>query len=448
MKKPIHEFDFWQNIVQNYVKTYIHFFYDKVTVVGSNKVPKDKPVILAINHQNALMDPLNVICALKGPSVFMARADVFKSEKIAKILRFFKMLPVFRIRDGIKSLQNNDAVFEEAISILEGKGRLGILPEGNHFGERKLRILKKGIARIAFQAEERNDFNLDVQIVPVGVDYTNYINFGADLLVHFGEPFSLSNFKDQYKENPQRGMNLFLQELREKMLPQMLHIEDSEHYDQIEALKNIYIQDLLAKRKLKDDHQKIIVKSQEISDSLIEYKADSFDEFEKLCKTALEIKDTVKEFGIRKWVVAQKRHYWLEIVFNYMLLAVLFPFFIYGVVANFLPFYIPVLVSRKIKDPQFVSSIRFSVAMATFLIFYLIYIILLLVFVKPWYLAIGIFISIFLFGILSFRYFIGFKKTWVKTKVSIWKIMKNGTWLNLKYNWDDTVQKLSEIIEK
>jgi 1-acyl-sn-glycerol-3-phosphate acyltransferase len=105
MKKPIHEFDFWQNIVQNYVKTYIHFFYDKVTVVGSNKVPKDKPVILAINHQNALMDPLNVICALKGPSVFMARADVFKSEKIAKILRFFKMLPVFRIRDGIKSLQ-------------------------------------------------------------------------------------------------------------------------------------------------------------------------------------------------------------------------------------------------------------------------------------------------------------------------------------------------------
>ena len=171
MKKPIHKFDFWQNVLQQYTKLYIYTFYDRITVVGRDKIPTNKPVILAINHQNALMDALTVICSLKGPSVFMARADIFQSKTIAKILRFFKILPIFRIRDGIKNLQNNDAVFEEAVELLVDNGRLGILPEGNHFGERHLRVLKKGIARIAFQAEERKNFSLDIQVVPVGLDY-------------------------------------------------------------------------------------------------------------------------------------------------------------------------------------------------------------------------------------------------------------------------------------
>ncbi len=370
MKKPIYQFDFWQNIIQNYVRIFIYTFYDKVTVVGREKVPKNKPVILALNHQNALMDPLTVICSLKGPSVFMARADVFKSKTIAKILRFFKVLPIFRIRDGIKSLQNNDAVFEEAVGIMEGKGRLGILPEGNHAGVRRLRVLKKGIARIAFQAEERHDFNLDVQIVPVGLDYSNYINFGADLLIHYGDPLPISDFKDLYLENPQKGMNALMQELRERMIPQMLNIDDLEHYDEIETLKDIYIQHLLAKRKLRDNHHEIIEKSQIISDQIIEFKNSSFDEFEKLGKTALEIKESNRAMGIRYWVSAKKRHYWLGIILNHILLIALFPFFIYGFVTNFLPFYIPVLISQKIKDLQFISSIRFATAMITFLLFY------------------------------------------------------------------------------
>lgn len=446
MKKPIHHFDFWQNILQQYVRTYIYFFYDKVTVVGREKVPTDKPVILAINHQNALMDPLTVICALKGPSVFMARADIFQSKAIAKILRFFKVLPIFRLRDGIKNLQNNDAVFEEAVGLLEGDGRLGILPEGNHFGERRLRVLKKGIARIAFQAEERNNFSLDIQVVPVGLDYSHYINFGSDLMVRFGDPFPISDFKELYQENEQKGMNAFMQELKERMVPQMLNIDDSDYYDEIEALKDIYIQHLLALRKLKDNHKDIVEKSQLITNKLIKLKNDKFEEFEKLGKTALGIKDAVKEMGLRNWVPARKRHYWLEIILNTMGLLVLFPFFVYGFITNFLPFYIPVLASMKIKDPQFVSSIRFAVAMVTFLLFYTTYLILLLIFVNPWILGLGIFVSIFLFGILSFRYFVGVKKTFAMLKVSIWKLRKNDAWMNLKYNWNNTVDKLSKYI--
>ena len=448
MKKPIHKFDFWQNVLQQYTKLYIYTFYDRITVVGRDKIPTNKPVILAINHQNALMDALTVICSLKGPSVFMARADIFQSKTIAKILRFFKILPIFRIRDGIKNLQNNDAVFEEAVELLVDNGRLGILPEGNHFGERHLRVLKKGIARIAFQAEERKNFSLDIQVVPVGLDYSHYINFGADVLINYGDPISIADFRELYEENAQKGMNAFMQELRERMIPQILNIEDSEHYNEIETLKDIYIKHLLTKRKLKDDHKQILVKSQQIVNQLIDIKKNEPESFYKLGKTALHIKDNIKELGIRYWVPAQKRHGFLEIILNIFVLVVLFPLVAFGFVTNFIPFYIPVLASRKIKDPQFISSIRFGVALVTFLLFYLIYLILLLVFVKPWLLALGIFASIFICGIISFRYYVIVKKTFAKLKVNFWKIIKNETWLNLKYNWDATVIKMDELIKQ
>jgi 1-acyl-sn-glycerol-3-phosphate acyltransferase len=447
MRKPIHQFNFWHNVLQKYTQLYIYTFYDRVTVVGRDKIPTDKPVILAINHQNALMDALTVICSLKGPSVFMARADIFQSKTIAKILRFFKILPIFRIRDGIKNLQNNDVVFEEAVELLVDKGRLGILPEGNHFGERHLRVLKKGIARIAFQAEERKNFSLDIQVVPVGLDYTHYINFGADVLINFGDPISIADFKDQYQENAQKGMNAFMQELRERMIPQMLNIEDSEHYNEIETLKDIYIHHLLANRKLRDDHEHIVEKSQQIINQLIELKSREPETFNNLGKTALHIKDNIKELGLRYWVAAKKRHWFFEIIVNFFVLVVLFPVFIFGFVTNIIPFFIPVLASRKIKDPQFVSSIRFGAALVTFLLFYLIYLVLLLVFVKPWLLALGLMASIFICGIVSFRYYVGFRKTFAKLKVIFWKLTNNDNWLNLKYNWDATVNKMDDFIQ-
>ena len=448
MKRLIHQYDFWYGALRSYVKIYLFTFYDKITVVGKEKIPKGKPIIFAINHQNALMDPMAVLGNLKGQPVFMARADIFQSKVIAKILHALKILPIFRIRDGRKNLQNNDAVFEEAIGVLQAKKILAILPEGNHFGERRLRALKKGIARIAFQAEERNNFELDVQIVPVGLDYSHYINFGADLLVNFGDPFPINKYKNLYLENPQKGMNNFLEELKQKMIPQMLNINDSENYNEIEALKDIFVHHLLANRELQHNHKKIVDKSQEISNKVIELKNASQNEFERLGKTALEIKDGIREMGIRYWVLAHKKYNWIGIILSYILLIALFPFFVFGFATNFIPFYLPVVATRKIKDPQFVSSIRFAASIITFTLFYLTYIIVLLVFIEPWPLAIGIMVSIFLFGILSFRYFIGFKKTGVKMRVNIWKIKKNRNWLDLKQKWDATVAELTKIIER
>lgn len=448
MKKPIHQFSYRYELLRRYVYVFFRFFYNRISIVGKENIPDDKPIIFTINHQNALMDALTVIGAVKGQTVFMARADIFQSKFIAKLLRAIKILPIFRIRDGIKNLQNNDAVFEEAVGILEAKRRLAILPEGSHLGERRLRVLKKGIARIAFQAEERHNFELDIHIVPVGLDYSNYINFGANLLVNVGEPFPIRKYKELYLENKQKGMNAFLKELRGKMIPQMLHIDDSESYDKIKAITDIYIQHLLAKKELRSNHLNIINKSQQISDKLIKLKSTNLDSFDKLGVVAIKVKKSIVDLNIRDWVPTHKKYSWIGILSSYLLLVAMFPIFVFGFVTNILPFHLPVIASGKIKDPQFVSSIRFGVSIFSFTIIYFIYLILLLVFVKPWYIAIGVLFSMLIVGVISAKYYIFFKKTRAKLKVNIWNINKYKDWQGLKQNWDTVIENTTETLSE
>ena len=82
---------FWHNNV----------FYRKVIVLGRENINPDDPLIFAPNHQNALMDALAVLFTHKGQPVFLARADIFKRKTIAAILYFLKILPVYRIREGL-----------------------------------------------------------------------------------------------------------------------------------------------------------------------------------------------------------------------------------------------------------------------------------------------------------------------------------------------------------
>ncbi|HCY01414.1 MAG TPA: hypothetical protein DG754_14855 [Bacteroidales bacterium] len=52
-------------------------FYFKSTIEGLENIPKDKPIILAPNHQNALMDALAVLCTKTWQPVFVAPAGIF-----------------------------------------------------------------------------------------------------------------------------------------------------------------------------------------------------------------------------------------------------------------------------------------------------------------------------------------------------------------------------------
>ena len=122
--------------------------------------------------------------------VFIARGDIFKKDRVAKILRFLKILPTFRTRDGgVSDIKYNMTSFGIAAKVLNDGGTLVIAPEAQHQQGHYLGSFKKGFPRIAFAAEEMADFKLDLQILPVNIHYKDYYNARSEVVLTVGEPF-------------------------------------------------------------------------------------------------------------------------------------------------------------------------------------------------------------------------------------------------------------------
>ncbi len=357
------------------LKSYTDFcfkIYFRTKVIGLKKLPTDKSLIFAPNHQNSLIDALAVLSIKRWQPVFLARADVFKGKTLRKILTFFKILPVYRIRDGYQNLALNDDIFRKTLDVLKNRNGIGILPEGNHFGQRRLRTLKKGIARISFQAEDACNNELNIQIIPVGLNYSNYINLRSKLLIRLGDPIDVSKYLDLYRQNPAQAYNALIEELEVGMKKEMIQIDDEATYNEYESLREIFTPAYIKKNRLSCGQNSQFEVDKKMIAAVDGYRVKDQTGFDLLMNQTRDYSSKIKEAGLTyKSVQKSALKLWALILKVPILIATL-PLFIYGYVNNFIPISAAYKVSQKIKDDQFISSIRFVVGMFLFPIAYLI----------------------------------------------------------------------------
>ncbi|MCK5694941.1 MAG: 1-acyl-sn-glycerol-3-phosphate acyltransferase, partial [Bacteroidales bacterium] len=218
----VHKRNWFYYMIYPYVKLFFFKFYGRVEVRGLKNIPRNEAVIMAPNHQNALMDALILLFSAPQDIVFLARADIFNNRVLAFFLNSMKMLPVFRQRDGAAELGKNVDIFDISVDVLHNRHFLCVMPEGNHGTKRRLRTIVKGIFRIGFKAQEEYGNKPFVKILPVGFDVGHYIKQNQALLIQYGKPIELSEYWDEYKENKARGINAIKARLREEMLPLMI----------------------------------------------------------------------------------------------------------------------------------------------------------------------------------------------------------------------------------
>ena len=139
------------------------------------------------------------------------------------------MLPIYRLRDGRKTLAKNDAVFDACAEIFANQQALVMFPEANHNLKRRVRPLSKGFTRI-LERGLMNYPDLDIQIVPVGLNYQSATRFPDEVSVYYGKAISV---KEMYDEDEK----VFVERVKERVTTQLktltTHIEDLEHYDQM-----------------------------------------------------------------------------------------------------------------------------------------------------------------------------------------------------------------------
>ncbi len=353
-----------------YVSVLHRLFYRRLTVVGYEKIPHNTPVIFAPNHQNALMDALAVLFAARKPVVFMARADIFKKPFIARILNFLRILPIYRIRDGYGELGRNQEVFDDTVDVLKSNTPICILPEGNHEGLKRLRPLKKGIFRIAFQAEQSSEFNLNLHIIPIGIDYSDYFNAGGDLMLVFGTPIKIADYADQYLENEQRTIHTLVDVLSENIRSVMIHIPE-EHYQLTYQVSEMYEPNVwntcISDRR---PYNKLTIRQY-----IIQKITEAFAQFPE---KAIVLGDALNVYNIRLSAsgiadcsLVEKQPGFMSLFSEVILTLLFLPIHIYGTILSFIPYKIPVWQASKMKDANFRSSVQFAISLFLFPVYYL-----------------------------------------------------------------------------
>lgn len=386
---------FWHNNV----------FYRKVIVLGRENINPDHHLIYAPNHQNALMDALAVLFTQEGQLIFLARADIFKRKTVAAILYFLKILPVYRIRDGFRSLLGNDEIFTKTIDVFKNKNGLVILPEGDHAGFRRLRQLKKGICRVAFQSDEATGFSLNIKIIPVGLEFSNYSRFRQVLTVVYGKPIEVSEFFGLYRESPEKALNELRTRLSTEMKNNMVHIESEEDYEALDELRS-----MINGRFSDDIRFPKLFRDRILINKMNSLKTSNPSVYERICTLCLLIKENAKNLNTDYRLLEKKKHPIGWLITGFVGIILTFPLFIYGNIFNFTFLEIPNLQIRKVRDPQFHASIRYGLSLILAIVFLPVYLILSLTIFSSWWLGLVIFLTLPLSGLFAWNYYLLFRR--------------------------------------
>jgi len=321
------------------------------------------------NHQNALMDTLVITTEVWDRQLsFIARSDIFKGKLAGRFLRGLNMLPIFRPRDKVNIVEQNKATFSEVMQRLEADGTVKIFPEGNHDEPRRLRPLKKGFARMAFWTAEATDFETNLHIVPIGTYYSAPQKIETDVLIQYGTPIPISNYKELYETNKAKAIKQLTRDLAEGLKPLMIHIESKEHYEAIELLRK------LARKKIQTTHAfegDILLRNFK-SDKYIIAECERMiqqDEatFKEIANDTLTYKKGIDQYNLSDDLFEKNQQAIGAILLKIIGLMSALPIYIYAFINSVLPYII--LKKRflnRVQDPVFYSTIAFAVGLFLF----------------------------------------------------------------------------------
>lgn len=229
----------------HWVGLHNRFYYPQRIRRGLERIPADgNAVVMVGNHQNCMMDPLNVEYAMTDRKAYcLVRGDIFRVNKLfTKFLHWLGLLPVNRLNfEGLQGTGNareaNKNTFKDARKWLAQGNTLILFPESGHQNKRWLGYFSLGYLNLAFEAAQEMNFEKEVYIMPFGHHYGNYFHPRYGFVLNFGEPIALSPYYDKYREKPRTTMREVNTLVERQIGTLMLNIRDLRHYMAIDALR-------------------------------------------------------------------------------------------------------------------------------------------------------------------------------------------------------------------
>ena len=366
MAKKIQDPDNLYSILLPYVNWHTRHSYRRFEVHGKENLPKDGGLIFGVNHSNTLMDALVLLSSNNVRKVFIARGDIFKNPTVAKILNFLRILPIFRIRNGVAAVRNNDDSLNKAVDVVHDRVELYLFPEGTHRTKHSLMRMGKGLFHIAVDANKQFGDKRPVYIIPTAIEYGDYFRYRSTAMINFGKPINVTVFfKHTTEENEAVNINLLKDQLHDEIAKLFTFIPDDEDYDAIwEIVK-------MKNEKRAGGLYKKMLRNRATVDKVLQFREEKPEEAKNLFERVLDFTKERRKQKISVMSTA-KKYPLLNSLWKLAVLLIALPYFAASAVVN-LPIWLTTLIIKgKLKDKAFSNTVSFGVEFVLFPIIFVI----------------------------------------------------------------------------
>lgn len=205
----------------------MYIFYRRSKTLNSQK-KFNAQTIFVCNHPSAFIDPLVAGNFQKPVLYFVTRGDIFKSW-LQPVTWASHMVPIFRAaEDGADSHEKNKDSFRYLRKVLMRKKSLILFGEGytDDVFIRSLKIIKKGPARIGFDTMEECNWDTDIKVQTISLNYSHPKYFRSDVLLAFGDIIHLKDYHAIYNQNPNTAITQLTRDIQTSMQKELTYVED------------------------------------------------------------------------------------------------------------------------------------------------------------------------------------------------------------------------------
>ncbi len=354
----------------------IRFYYKEVKILNGKSLSHDGPLIIIANHPNTLMDPMLIGYATKQPLFFMAKATLFKTKLKLYLLKKLNMIPINRQGEKSTAGVSNQSSFEECFKVLEEGKTLLVFPEGTSFLERHLRELKSGTARIALEAEKRNNGLLNLRIVPLGLNYLKAEKFRSSVLINVGSQISVTEYLELFSKDQGKTARKLTEKFRVNLEQVLVNSESKEQEALVDQLT-----ELLSSRYIKNDEKGVkgdVLFMKDIRDRVEEIQLVQAWKIAEIQLLVQNIEWRLQKLNVKADFLDRRFRsvmFLRQLLMSIITVIVGFPLFLYGCFHNILQYKLSdKIVPKMTKDIEYVAPLSLLLGIFLYPIFYSVFI--------------------------------------------------------------------------
>lgn len=208
------------------LRFFSHLYFVEIRTSGAERMPKEGPTIVAANHPSSILDAVLLSTQFRRPIHYLARSGLFRPRAVSWLFHQLGAIPVYRAGESDNHTARNEAAFRKVFELFAAGGCVGIFPEGHNSPHGQVRAIRPGVARLALAAEAHNDYQLGLQIVPVGLNAENRDLFMSSVLLRIGKPIRVADYAELNESDPAAAINQLTADVQEALRRQSMHVED------------------------------------------------------------------------------------------------------------------------------------------------------------------------------------------------------------------------------